>query len=234
MKKPHNTTMNTAITDEQLVDYLLKVLPDSEQQHLQQQIDGDTELQQRLNAWQNALFSFHADTVEKTPPKRVWQGIEQQLFDDNTSHATRRFWRWGKSIPSAAMAFCLLFGLVFWLQNLGYRPSPQSQYHASVSGLHFPITLWEVEGNRDSIVFTSIRDVSENGRECVAWLKQGDNAPVRLSAIPDTGNKMAYRIALPDNLTIKAGDRVIVAMVAHGDTHLPPIAEQHIVELNSI
>lgn len=232
------TSETTTISDEQLVDYLLKVLPDSEQQRLQQQIDADSTLQQRLNTWQNALFSFHADTEERTPPKGVWQRIEQQLFADTATddmqQSKSRFWSFGKLIPATALAFCLLFGAIFWLQNWSYRPDPQSHFHASVSGMSLLKTLWEIEGNSDSIAFTSISDVSKSGRECVAWLKQGDNAPIRLGVVPDTGDKTSYRIALPHNLVAKAGDHIIIAMVDRGDTRLPPVAEQHIVQLTSI
>lgn len=227
-------TNTPPISDEQLVDYLLKVLSDSEQQRLQHRINADGKLQQRLNTWQNALFTFHAETEEKTPPKRVWQGIKQQLFADAPVAPKRRFWRLGNVIPATALAFCLLFGMMFWLQNWSYRPDAQSQFHASVNASHFPITLWEIEGKQDSIAITSIRNVSESGRDCIAWLQQGDNAPIRLGIVPDTGDKTTRRIALPENLSANVGDRIIIAMVDHGDTRLPDVSKQHIVQLTAI
>lgn len=236
--KSQQTNNHSHISDQQLVDYVLKLLPEAQHQALAQRIEQAPELQQRLMAWENALFTFHADTAEKTPPKQVWQRIEQQLFADNAlanSEVTkRRFWGLGKYLTPSLVAFCMIFGVMFWLQNPTYQVNPQSQYHASVGGLRFPITVWEVEGNSDSIAFISIWDVSEKDRECVAWLKQGDNAPIRLGAVPDTGDKTLRRINLPKNLTANVGDRVIIAMVPVGDTQLPPVEEQHIVQLTAI
>lgn len=243
MIKSEYTANNSTVSDQQLVDYVLKLLPEGQYQVLAQRIEQDNELQQRLIAWENALFTFHADTEEKTPSKQVWQRIEQQLFASDSVNAEmqtereqnkHRFWGFSKYLMPTLVAFCLIFGVMFWLQNPTYQVNPQSQYHASVDGLHFPITVWEVEGDRDSIAFTSIWDVSEKGWECIAWLKQGDNAPIRLGAVPDTGDKTSYRIDLPENLTAGVGDRVIIAMVPIGETQLPPISEQHIVELSRI
>ncbi len=226
MKKTANTTRQ--ITDEQLVDYLLRLLPEQDYQHLQTRIEQDNELQQRLNIWQNALFDFYADTVKKTPPKRVWQAIEKQLFADASNKQQPHkslFWRY---LTPALLTFCVLFTVTFYWQQ---RPT----YQADVVAATTPSTLWEIEGNGSSIVFTSISDISVAQMDCVAWLQHRGSKPVRLGVIPDTGDKKSRRIKLPKSLAAATGDRVIIAMEPRGaNAPLPAKEKQHIVQLTDI
>ncbi len=229
MKNTVNTTRQ--ITDEQLVDYVLNLLPAQDYQYLQAQIEQNSGLQQRLNVWQNALFDFYADTVEKTPPQRVWQAIEQQLFIDKTDEKQpqkSRFWQY---LAPALLTFCVLFTVTFYWQQ---RPTYQADVVAAITPIT-PATLWQIKGNDSSIVFTSISDVSVAQMDCVAWLQHGNSSPVRLGVIPDTGNKKARRIKLPKSLTATTGDRVIIAMEPRGsNAPLPAKEKQHIVQLTDI
>ncbi len=226
MKNTANTTRQ--ISDEQLVDYVLNLLPVQDYQHLQAQIEQNSELQQRLNVWQNALFDFYANTAEKTPPQRVWQAIEQQLFIDKTNEKQpqkSRFWYY---LAPALLTFCVLFTVTFYWQQ---RPTYQADVVAEIA----PATLWQIKGNDSSIIFISISDVSVAQMDCVAWLQHKGSKPVRLGVIPDTGNNKARRIKLPKSLAAATGDQVIIAMEPRGsNVPLPTKEKQHIVQLTDI
>ncbi len=227
MKTTANTTRQ--ITDAQLVDYVLNLLPAQDHQHLQTRIEQDSELQQRLNIWQNALFDFYADTEEKTPPKQVWQAIEHRLFNDEADEQKApqksRFWHY---LAPALLTFCMLFAVTFYWQH---RPT----YQADVIADTTPAMLWKIEGNHRSINFISISDVSVAQMDCVAWLQHQGSQPVRLGVIPDTGKKKARRIELPKSLAATTGDRVIIAMEPRGsNAPLPTKEKQHIVQLTDI
>ncbi len=223
-----NTTYRQ-ITDEQLVDYVLKLLPTQEHQQLQAYIEQDRELQQRLNVWQNAMFGFYADTIEKTPPKQVWQAIEYRLFNDKTDKQKApqksRFWHY---LTPALLTFCMLFVVTFYWQH---RPT----YQADVIADTTPVMLWKIEGNNRSINFTSISNISVEQMDCVAWLQHRESTPVRLGVIPDTGDKRSRRIELPKSLVVTTGDHVIIAMEPRGsNAPLPTKEKQHIVQLTDI
>lgn len=220
--------MNKMITDQQLVDYILKLLPEDEQQALTERLEIDVALHERLSAWESVLFELYADVEDKIPPKRVWEQIEHQLFADEVgqkNHKTSpRFWHY---LTPALLTFCLLFVVTFYWQH---RPA----YQATVLADSTPTTLWEIEGNNNSIQFTSISNMAMTNMECVAWLQHAQETPVRLGVIPDGGDKHSRRIELPKSLTVGAGDRIIIAMVARGETTLPTKDKQHIVALRAI
>ncbi len=220
----------TTLSDQKLVDYLLRLLPEAEQQALAKEIEKDDELQQRLAIWQNALFSFYDDIQEQTPPEYVWRAIEQKLFSDEfinretqikPQKRLARFWYY---LTPALLTLCLLFVVTFYWQH---RPT----YQAIVTAETAPTMLWKIEGNKNSIAFTSLRDMSVENMDCVAWLQHGDSSPVVLGVIPDKGNKTSLRIELPKSLAANAGDRIIIAMVKRGVNQLPAKGRQHIVQL---
>ncbi len=224
----------TTLSDQKLVDYLLKLLPEAEQQALAEEVEKDNKLQQRLAVWQNALFNFYDDIPEQTPPEHVWRAIEQKLFADelvNQKTQTKpqkriaRFWYY---LTPALLTLCLLFIVTFYWQH---HPT----YQATVIAETTPTMLWKIEGNKNSIAFTSTQNVSVENMDCVAWLQHGDSSPVVLGVIPDKGNKTSLRIELPKSLEASAGDRIIIAMVQRGSIKkLPAKDKQHIVQLTEL
>ncbi len=102
----------------------------------------------------------------------------------------------------ALVTFCALFALTFYLDH---RPD----YHASVS--YDDKILWEIEGNSNSIVFTSITDTSSNNLDTAVWFKNNNNKLIKLGIIPDKGNKQSRRIELPQSLSVAIGSRLLIS-----------------------
>ncbi len=102
----------------------------------------------------------------------------------------------------ALLTFCALFALTFYLDH---RPD----YHATVSDDEK--TLWKIEGNSHSIVFTSIANTSSNNLDTAVWFKNNDNKLIKLGIIPDEGNKQSRRIELPKSLSVAIGSQLLIS-----------------------
>lgn len=212
--------MKPTISDQQLVNYILRNL--SQQQHamLTEQIEHDETLQQRLTQWEHILFQLNEQTPPVEPPKAVWQRIEQRLFPDNVTakKATKTRGIWAYLTP-AFLVLALVFVGNFYLTQ-------QPNYQAQIVAAKTQQAIWTVKGNHNSITFTSLKNIAMENMDCQAWIikaNSGKPQPLRLGAIPDTGRQLTKQIALPDNWSVSAGDEIIIVMTKRGyDKPLPP------------
>ncbi len=125
----------------------------------------------------------------------------------------------------ALLTFCALFALTFYLDH---RPD----YHATVT--YDEKTLWEIEGNSNSIVFTSITDTSSNHFDTAVWLKNKDNKQIKLGIIPDKGNKQSRRIELPKSLSVAIGSQLLISKASRKTGHMLNKPLQYRVQLADI
>lgn len=193
------------VTDEQLVDYLLKALPQDEEARIAVALATDPVLSARYYQWETVFAQLNlGETVEAVqPPKVVWQQIESRLFDTQSTTRTRQPILLRYLLPAFLSLVFLFFG--------GYYFSHQPTYHAQI--LADKQTIWQIDGNLDSIRFISHTDIAVDGQHCVAWLVKPNGVSQKLGVIPDTGGRTNRRIALPEHLATAAGDKIIVAMV---------------------
>lgn len=197
-----------SITDQQLVDYILRMLPKDEEAIMTMYLHDSPRLQERLSGWESVLFQLNDNTGEIKPPKAVWRHIEKRLFEMRTTSSSqlRRKPAMFRYIMPAFLSLCVLFGVSYYFAH-------QPTYTANVVADNQ--AMWQIEGNDKSIRFTSLADVSMDGQQCVAWLVKPDGRSEKLGTVPDTGDKAHRRIALPESLSTSVGDKVIIAMVSN-------------------
>lgn len=194
------------VTDEQLVDYLLKALPENEEAHIARCLEATPSLSARYHYWETILAQFSLDEKvgEVKPPQKVWQQINTRLFEVEQSVARTRqsvFWRY--LLPAFLSLMLLFFG--------GYYFTHQPTYYAQI--VTDKQTVWQIEGNPKSIRFISLTDIAVEGQHCVAWLLKPNGVSQKLGVIPDTGERVNRRIALPEHLATAPGDKIVIAMV---------------------
>lgn len=209
--------MNTIIDDKQIVDYILRVLPEDAHQRIEAQITSDPELQQRLAQWEQVLFRFNNETADVKPPKAVWHNIENKLFPEQLAAKSKeKKHGFGRYLIPAFFSLAVLFTGNYYFVH-------QPSYHAQVIATKNAQPLWEIEGNKNHITFTSINNAAMPNMDCQAWIVQADGQPIRLGAIPDTGHDLTKRVQLPDSLSVSSGDKVIIVMTKKGyKEKLPP------------
>lgn len=203
------------ISDEIIIDYILHHLSTKDRQDLSALIEADASLRTRVDTWQEMLFQLNKETTPVAPSSRVWQGVEQQLFEEKPHPAVSQkgqFWRY--LVPAFFSLMLLFIGSFYFSHRPVYQTivvSPGQQ------------ALWQVQGNEESIQFVSLVDVSLPNANCIAWIETGDKQIHKLGVIPDTGGQKTLRISLPASIQATVGSRIIIARVDKNYTEsLPP------------
>lgn len=221
------------INDEQLIHYILHLLPAGDRHAIETALDTDTALQQRLLKWQQVFAQLDEKTTPVTPPERVWQSIASQLAFDTentlkpaaseaskTSNATNAtnaapakpnkggrknggFWHY--LVP----AFATL--VVAFMVSFYYHVQPDLR--ADIMSTDATEVVWQVAANDSNITFVSVKDISVDGMDCVAWIQRKTGEKVRLGQVPDTGSNAKKRLPVPPSLALTAGDSVVIYMV---------------------
>lgn len=194
-----------SVTDQQLIDYILKVLPQDEEAIIAMYLHDNQSLRSRLSSWESVLFQLNDNIGEIKPPTAIWQHIEKRLSEMNQTPRTVRKPAMLRYLLPAFLTLCTLFGLSYYF---AYQPT----YKARIVTKDIP--LWLIEGNTRSIKFTSLSDVSLDGKHSVAWLVKPNGTVQKLGVIPDWGKEVGRRIALPEVFSTQSGDKVVVVMVA--------------------
>ncbi len=214
-QQPTSADSNADISDARLVDYVLRLLPESANQTIIQALEHSPALQQRLAAWEQVLFQLNRDTPALAPPARVWQSIENRCFTETVTPPTIAWWRrWQRFAVPVVLAVAML-----WVGSVALNQRPT---YAGVVAAKAAEPMWEIKGNADNIVFVSLKDISMPGMHCVAWVQRDGVAPVLLGQVPDTGQQMSKKITLPDNLPLQAGDRITIGMIKNGAVNVLP------------
>lgn len=195
------------VRDEQLVDYILRHLPESEHESLSERLAHDAALQTRLAAWESVLFSLHDQTEPVTPSPAVWENIERKLFPETAVAADKQTSKrgFGRYLMPAFFSLCVLFAGSYFFAH-------QPTYGVSVLAANSQ-PAWEVTGNESHITFVSVTDVSMPNMDCMAWVDNGQGKLIKLGRIPDTGKGQKKRMLLPDSLPIQSGDKIVIIMV---------------------
>lgn len=196
--------MTQIISDQQLVEYIMHLLPAQQYAALTQQLVTDEQLQQRLTQWEHLLFQLNEQTEAVTPPPAVWAGIEQRLFPEKSQKKEKKRGLGYFLIP-AFLSLAILFVGNFYFSH-------QAAYHAQMVSIDNQKTIWAITGDTQSITFTSLQNVAVDNMDCQAWVLKPNAAALRLGAIPDTGNNAVKRVSLPEDFSVEAGDMVIVVM----------------------
>lgn len=196
--------MTQIISDQQLVEYIMQLLPAQQYAALTQQLTTDEQLQQRLTQWEHVLFQLNEQTEAVTPPPTVWENIEQRLFPENSFKKEKKR-SLGYYLIPALLSLVVLFIGHFYFSN-------QTAYQAQIVSVDSQKTIWTITGDKKSITFTSLKNVAVDNMDCQAWVLKPNAAALRLGAIPDTGNHTMKRVVLPDNFSVEVGDRVIIVM----------------------
>lgn len=210
-------TSADSISDARIVDYILRVSSVAETQQIERCLEKSTVLQERLAAWEAALFQLNRETAPQSPPKQVWDNIEKACFTDSATPNTASPWwaRWGRFAVPALLAISLV-----WVGSV--MLSPQGSTYSATFAMASAQPIWEVHGNAKEITFVSVKNIAMDGMNCVAWVERDGIEPILLGAVPDTGEKVSKAFAVPDGLNLQAGDRVIVGMVPIGAVDIPP------------
>lgn len=204
------------ISDSRLVDYLLRVLPADEIRQIEQQLTADSALQQRLAAWEAALFQLNRETKPVAPPPRVWQQIERACFNDTEKQAAQPAWwsRWARFAVPVLLALS-----VVWVGSVTLVQRPT---YAATVAMTTADPMWEISGNAEAITFVSVKNIAMTGMNCVAWVERDGAEPVLLGTVPDWGGEASKVIELPQDLNLQAGDRVTIGMIKTGALETPP------------
>ncbi len=216
-QQPVSTHSHDRISDAHLVDYVLRLLPESANQTMIQALEDSPALRQRLAVWEQVLFQLNRDTPALAPPARVWQNIENRCFTEAVAPPTVAWWRrWQRFAVPAVLVVAML-----WVGSVALNQRPT---YAGVIAAQAAEPMWEIKGNADTIVFVSLKDISMPGMHCVAWVQRDGVAPVLLGQVPDTGQQTSKKITLPDGLPLQAGDRITIGMIKNGAVNVAPEA----------
>lgn len=217
-----NSMTSIVISDQQLVDYLLRVLPDKDHQLLAEQIENDRELQSRVSVWESVLFQLNTDTQPINPPDSVWQNIEGKLFAQSSETANKADKKMGGLARYLIPAFFSLLAIV----AVNFYFAHQPNYGADVMAKNGTDVIWEISGNDDNMTFVSMSDMSMDGMDCVAWIAKEGQQMIKLGAIPDHGKQAKKHIKLPEGVHIKKGDKIVIYMLKDNYTESAPPANK--------
>ena len=199
-------------------EYVLGVLTQPERERVAARIARDEQFAGLVAACETTLAPLAADVEPVLPPKRVWSGVQDALFEKPAAQISG-----GGLWSSLALWRGLAFGAV--LLAVGALIYPQIADQRTDDGLRLTATLQSDEtpdkfvagydsGSGD-LVLTALSQVPDAGRDYELWLIEGDAAPVSLGVVP--GGRSA-RIAVPEALRAKlaAGNVLAVSLEPAG------------------
>lgn len=187
---------NPELADMLAVEYVLGTLKTSTRNRYEQLLQQRPDWLQAQNWWQ-AHIHLLADTIPaKKPPKKVWQNIEQRLF--NKPSPNNNWWRnaWLRNTAFLSTALAASFATFLVLQSpkeaVTYEPSAVAMLanEKAQSGWHLSLTkntAGEVSIRADSLA--SLESKPNNSFEL--WILPSDKGkPISLGLLPQQGKKL--------------------------------------------
>ncbi|WP_167853439.1 anti-sigma factor [Roseovarius aestuariivivens] len=184
-------------------EYVLRLLRPREERAFERRLLEDHRLAQQVAGWTARFSGMNAEIAEITPPRSAKKGLQTRLFGkvEEAVPLWRRLGLWqGLSFASVALAAFFAMQIV---QMPGQTP-PQAQDDRGA------LFLSEVAAEDQSLRVLAVYDSAAGrlqitrtagaaapGRVLELWAIAGENAPVSLGVLPETGKG---GVILPEGL----------------------------------
>ena len=194
-------------------EYVLGVLNGTERQKVDARLRHDWQFAAMVRRWEENLTQFNDDYAEVTPPDQLLSKIEDRLFASPATAAAVKgslwtslvLWR-GLSLASIA-ALGLVFGLDYAEQ---IRPKPEAALTADLAGEDRAIALHaRYDGTSGRLSVTPVASGGAEKQSLELWLVEGEQAPVSLGVLPQTGQG---EIDVPEDLRARLTKGVVLAV----------------------
>lgn len=197
--------------DLRLAEYVLGVLSAEERLALEQQLDTDQALAQRLAAWQERLAPLLNDIPESAPPAFIWarlrdelglpagrasRSVEEGLAAESPAGFwnSLALWRW---LSAGSLAAVLVLALMLW------SPAPPAPGQPALLTATLQLEGGEtaftalLDAEHKRMVVMPVTTLALEGRVAELWLIAGDREPISMGLLPEQG---AASMELPDTL----------------------------------
>ena len=194
-------------------EYVLGVLNGTERQKVDARLRDDWQFAAMVRRWEENLTQFNDDYAEVTPPDQLLSKIEDRLFASPATAAAVKGSLWNSLVLWRGLSFASIaaLGLVFGLDYAEQiRPKPEAALTADLAGEDRAIALHaRYDGTSGRLSVTPVASGGAEKQSLELWLVEGEQAPVSLGVLPQTGQG---EIDVPEDLRARLTKGVVLAV----------------------
>ena len=194
-------------------EYVLGVLNGTERQKVDARLRHDWQFAAMVRRWEENLTQFNDDYAEVTPPDQLLSKIEDRLFASPATAAAVKGSLWNSLVLWRGLSFASIaaLGLVFGLDYAEQiRPKPEAALTADLAGEDRAIALHaRYDGTSGRLSVTPVTSGGAEKQSLELWLVEGEQAPVSLGVLPQTGQG---EIDVPEDLRARLTKGVVLAV----------------------
>ena len=194
-------------------EYVLGVLNGTERQKVDARLRHDWQFAAMVRRWEENLTQFNDDYAEVTPPDQLLSKIEDRLFASPATAAAVKGSLWNSLVLWRGLSFASIaaLGLVFGLDYAEQiRPKPEAALTADLAGEDRAIALHaRYDGTSGRLSVTPVANGGAEKQSLELWLVEGEQAPVSLGVLPQTGQG---EIDVPEDLRARLTKGVVLAV----------------------
>lgn len=194
-------------------EYVLGVLNGTERQKVDARLRHDWQFAAMVRRWEENLTQFNDDYAEVTPPDQLLSKIEDRLFASPATAAAVKGSLWNSLVLWRGLSFASIaaLGLVFGLDYAEQiRPKPEAALTADLAGEDRAIALHaRYDGTSGRLSVTPVASGGAEKQSLELWLVEGEQAPVSLGVLPQTGQG---EIDVPEDLRARLTKGVVLAV----------------------
>ncbi|SOC83941.1 Anti-sigma-K factor RskA [Ensifer adhaerens] len=212
MTTPENKRSDRSRDEVLAGEYVLGVLPLPDRLRVEYRLRQDKAFQAIVARWQENLASFNTEYAAEAPPPWLYPAVETKLFPKPAEDDAPRliwnslgFWR-GLTLVSlsAAILFAASAG------GLLHKPQANAPVVATLGSQSSSISLVTLfDRETGKLEVTPVAAGEPKSKSLELWLIEGENAPVPLGVVPDTGDGS---IIIPSDLRDRLKDGMTLAV----------------------
>lgn len=191
MTTPENKRSDRSRDEVLAGEYVLGVLPLPDRLRVEHRLRDDKAFQAIVARWQENLATFNNEYAAEAPPSWLYAAVETKLFPKPADErpgaliwSSLNFWRGLTLVTLSAAVFFAASA-----EGLFRKPAPSAPAVATLGSGTSSIslvTLFDRQSGRLKV--TPVAAGAEKSKSLELWLIEGDDAPVPLGVLPDTGD----------------------------------------------
>lgn len=206
--------------DDQLLagEYALGVLSEKERAQVEARVKTDAAFALLVEDWQARLGAFAAEAAPETPPARVWQAVQTDLFGSETGSGAWNsvaLWRW-LTAGAGAIAVASLAALLI------ATPVQQPPAGRLVAALQAegagPTFVASIEPHSGQLRINAVNTSAQEPRVPELWLIPDDGVPRSLGVISRAGES---DVVIPEPLRPHTHSGVTLAITLEPEGGAP-------------
>jgi len=164
-------------------EYVLGTLSSQDKTAFEALLAFSPDLQQEVSQWREHLQTLNDSLTPVNPPKRVWQGITEEL-QPRRWFESLKLWQLTTAV---SFSFMLAFGSVLVLQQPIMDNSSSDHVYVVNSSEQKPAWLVNTSMDRSNVMVQTVKPPQlDSGLVCKLWLKVNGEY-VMLGTLPHTG-----------------------------------------------